>query len=322
MTEIESKDLQMSIFGIFLNPLKDLFFLGDAGSNSITIGSDEAGHLLGNGGAIHIVGGAATTANTDLIRVLGNGGNDTITIDETNGALPAAQLFGGAGNDTLTGGSGNDRLSGDGGNDILSGGGGNDSLLGGFGRDTLIGGAGDDALTGGDGDDFIDGDQGTDVGFLGAGNDVFRWDPGDGSDRVEGGTGSDEMLFNGAAGAESFTLSAGGADALFTRVQGNIVMDLNDVEKVTVNALGGEDTININDLTGTDLKVFDINLGVGGAGDGARDTIVINDDDDVQVVDNGNGNLTITGVSGAVVHITGFEAANDQLMINGDAFGF
>jgi hypothetical protein len=314
-------NLQMSIFGIFLAPLKDLFFLGDSRSNSISIGSDEAGHLLGNGGAIHTLGGVATLANTDLIRVFGNGGNDVITLDETKGTLPAAQLFGGAGNDTLTGGSGNDRLSGDIGNDILSGRGGNDSLFGGAGADTLIGGAGDDTLTGGDGDDFIDGDQGTDVGILGAGNDVFQWDPGDGSDRVEGGAGFDEMLFNGAVGAESFTLSAGGADALFTRVQGNIVMDLNGVEKVTVNALGGEDTININDLTGTDIKAFDINLGVGGAGDGAADTIVINDHD-VQVVDNGNGDFTILGVSGAVVHITGFEAANDHLIINGDAFGF
>jgi hypothetical protein len=312
----------MSIFGIFVAPLRDLLLFGDGRSNSITVSSDEAGHLLGNGGAIHTVGGVATLANTDLIRVSGNGGNDIIALDETNGTLPTAQLFGGAGSDTLTGGSGNDQLSGQLGNDILAGGGGNDSLFGGAGRDTLNGGAGDDTLTGGDGDDFIDGDQGTDVGFLGAGNDVFQWDPGDGSDKVEGGVGFDELLFNGAAGAESFTLSADGAHALLTRVQGNIVMDLNDVEKVTVNALGGEDTININDPTGTDVKEVDINLGVGGAGDGAADTIVINDDDDVQVVDNGNGDLTILGVSGAVVHITGFEAANDHLMINGDIFDF
>ena len=55
-----------------------------------------------------------------LIQVFGQGGNDTISLDETNGALPAAQLFGGAGNDTLTGGSGNDQLFGGAGNDTLS----------------------------------------------------------------------------------------------------------------------------------------------------------------------------------------------------------
>ena len=309
----------MSITGIFNAPAKDLFFFGDNLSNSITVSRDADGHLLGNGGAIQIFGGNATVANTDLIEVFGTGGNDVITLDETHGPLPAAQLFGGAGNDSLTGGSGNDVLSGQLGNDILSGAGGNDSLIGGGGNDRLIGGAGNDVLSGGDGDDFIDGDQGTDVGLLGAGNDVFQWDPGDGSDRVEGGAGSDEMLFNGASGAENFTLSADDGHALFTRAEGNIVMDLHNVEKVTLNALGGADTINVNDLTGSGLTQFDINLGVGGAGD--TDTIVINDHD-AQVVDNGNGNLTIFGVSGATVHITGFETANDHLIIDGHVFGF
>ena len=65
-----------------------------------------------NGGAVTVTGGTATVANTALIQVFGQGGNDTIALDETNGALPAAQLFGGAGNDTLTGGSGNDQLFG------------------------------------------------------------------------------------------------------------------------------------------------------------------------------------------------------------------
>ena len=273
----------MSITGIFNAPAKDLFFFGDSLSNSITVSRDAEGHLLGNGGAIHIFGGGATVDNTDLIRVLGAGGNDVITLDETNGALPAAQLSGGAGNDTLTGGSGNDTLS------------------------------------GGRGNDFLDGNRGADVAFLGAGNDVFRWDQGDGSDRVEGGSGSDELLFNGFAADEQFTLSASGDHALLTRVQGNIVMDLHDVEKVTVNASGGADTININDPKGAGVTDIDINLGAGGIGD--NDTININGDDHLTVVDNGNGNLTISGLSGATVHITGFEAANDHLFIDGHLFG-
>jgi Ca2+-binding RTX toxin-like protein len=275
----------MSITGIFNAPAKDLFFFGDSLSNSITVSRDAEGHLLGNGGAIHIFGGGATVDNTDLIQVFGNGGNDVITLDETNGALPAAQLSGGAGNDTLTGGSGNDTLSGGGGND------------------------------------FLDGNHGADVAFLGAGNDIFRWDQGDGSDRVEGGSGSDELQFNGFAADEQFTLSASGDHALLTRVQGNIVMNLHEVEKVTVNASGGADTINVNDLKGTGVTDILVNLGVNGAGDGAADTININDDV-ARVVDNGNGNLTIFEVSGATVHITGFEAANDHLFIDGHLFGF
>jgi Ca2+-binding RTX toxin-like protein len=310
----------MSIIGKFQPHSHQLFFIGDGTDNLIAIGRDSFGQLFGNAGALPVSGGSPTVANTDLIRGFGNAGNDVITLDETNGPLPAARLFGGAGNDTLTGGSGNDDLRGDAGDDILSGLGGNDSLLGGAGDDALTGGSGDDTLIGGAGNDFVDGDQGTDVGILGAGDDVFQWDPGDGSDRVEGGSGFDEMLFNGNANAEAFALSADGERALFTRVQGNIIMDLGGVEKVTVNALGGADTVTINDPTGTGVTDIDINLGVGGTGDGALDTININDDDDVQVIVGQNGNLTILGLSGATVHITGFEVGSDSLLINGDLF--
>ena len=66
-----------------------------------------------------------------LIQVFGQGGNDTITLNEANGALPRANLFGGAGNDTLTGGSGGDLLFGQAGNDTLLGKGGIDFLFGG-----------------------------------------------------------------------------------------------------------------------------------------------------------------------------------------------
>ena len=90
---------------------------GDALDNTITISRDAAGAILSNGVAIP----GATVANTALIRVFGLGGNDTITFNEANGALPAAMLFGGAGNDTLTGGSGNDLLFGGIGNDTLLG---------------------------------------------------------------------------------------------------------------------------------------------------------------------------------------------------------
>src|SRR6516225_640529 len=95
--------------------------VGDSVDNTIVTSRDAAGQLFVNGGAVPIVGGHATVANTALIQVFGQGGNDTITLDEANGALPAAQLFGGAGNDTLTGGSGADQLFGGAGNDTLLG---------------------------------------------------------------------------------------------------------------------------------------------------------------------------------------------------------
>jgi Ca2+-binding RTX toxin-like protein len=287
---------------------------GDA-DNNITVSRDVGGHLFANGSTIE----SATIANTDLIHINAGDGNDVIALDETNGPLPAAEIFGGDGNDSITGGGSNDQLFGQNGNDSLFGGAGDDSLSGGDGNDFIAGGAGNDTLIGGAGNDFLDGDQGTDTAFLGAGADVFRWDQGDGSDKVDGGSGFDEMVFNGFGANEQFTFSANGGDgALFTRVQGNIVMDLHDIEKVTVNPLAGADTITINDPSGSGVSDIDINLGF----DNANDVININDDDKVTVVDNGNGNLTITGVSGTTVHVTGFEADHDHLVINGDTFVF
>src|SRR5258705_2628520 len=138
--------------------------LGDSADNTITTSRDAAGQILVNGGAVSIVGGPATVANTALIQVFGQVGNDVITLNESNGALPAAELFGGTGNDVLTGGSGAD---------LLFGGAGNDTLLGKGGNDLLFGGAGNDVLTGGAGDDQV---------FGQAGNDRMIWNPGDGTD--------------------------------------------------------------------------------------------------------------------------------------------
>jgi hypothetical protein len=77
-----------------------LSVLGDAQDNTLTISRNAAGSILVNGGAVPVLGGEPTVANTSLIQVFGQSGNDTITLNEANGALPAARLFGGAGNDT------------------------------------------------------------------------------------------------------------------------------------------------------------------------------------------------------------------------------
>ena len=73
--------------------------------NNIVASRDAAGNILLNGGDVTVAGGRPTVGNTSVIQVFGTGGNDTISLDGTNGALPNAQLFGGAGNDTLTGGA-------------------------------------------------------------------------------------------------------------------------------------------------------------------------------------------------------------------------
>ena len=108
---------------------------GDAANNSLITRRDGTGRILVNNGAVPIIGGPATVANTSLIQAFGQDGNDTISLDESFGPLPKANLFGGNGNDTLTGGSGNDQLFGQAGADTLFGKSGNDLLFGGDGKD-------------------------------------------------------------------------------------------------------------------------------------------------------------------------------------------
>ncbi len=409
-----------------------LSVVGDNLNNGITISRNAAGTILVNGGAVPVQGGTPTAANTSVIQVFGLSGNDNLTLDEANGALPRALLFGGSGNDVLTGGSGADQIFGQADNDILLGKGGNDLLFGGSGNDVLTGGDGDDqmfgeggndrmiwnpgddsdlmeggagidtaevnggngaetftitangtrvrfdrvdpapfaldigttenvvvnmnggddvfsatgnlaalinitvdggdgndtilgsngndTLLGGDGNDFIDGNQGADVAFLGAGDDLFQWDPGDGSDVVEGQAGTDTMLFNGSGASEIFDVSANGERVRFTRNVGSITMDLNDVERIDLNALGGADNIVVGDLSGTDVNQINIDLAAvlgGYTGDAQPDSVTVNGtngDNTIEVLGSGTS-VAVVGLA-ARVNITNAEGANDSLVIN------
>lgn len=102
-----------------------------------------------------------TFAPTGRIIVNGGGGNDAITVS-TDVALNA-DLFGGAGNDTLVAGGGMDFLSGGEGSDHLTSRNANDILLGNAGDDVLLGGNGRDLLIGGDGADQLAGNNGDDI---------------------------------------------------------------------------------------------------------------------------------------------------------------
>jgi Ca2+-binding RTX toxin-like protein len=161
-----------------------------------------------------------------------------------------------------------DPATGNNGNDVLTGTPGADQLFGGNGNDNINGGDGNDTLDGGRGDDTVVGGKGADMASLGAGNDTFVWNDGDGSDVVEGQAGFDTLVFNGKDDAtkEQMSISANDARpgrATLTRTQGNIFMDLNSVERIELNALGGDDSVTINDLNGTDVKEVAIDLGAG-----------------------------------------------------------
>ncbi len=91
------------------------------------------------------------------LELWGGAGDDTLT-----GSLNADRLFGGAGNDVLRGGSGNDLLDGGEGDDQLYGEAGADTLFGDAGNDRMYGGDGGDNLVGGSGDDYYQGNYGLD----------------------------------------------------------------------------------------------------------------------------------------------------------------
>jgi Ca2+-binding RTX toxin-like protein len=83
-----------------INGLVALF--GTPADDTMTITRGTDGALLLNGVAIP----GATISSTTQIRIFGLGGNDTLAVDETSGALPPALLFGGPGQDTLSSGAG------------------------------------------------------------------------------------------------------------------------------------------------------------------------------------------------------------------------
>jgi hypothetical protein len=194
------------------------------------------------------------------------------------------------------------------------------SVEGESGHDTLNGGDGAEQFFGGSGDDAVDGNRGDDTGTLGSGQDSFRWDPGDGSDIVEGGFGNDTLDFNGAGANEIMSLSANGSRSLFLRDVANIRMDMDDVETLDLTALGGTDTMTVNDMSGTDFKLANVDLSAPTGGpDGAADIVVVNGSargDDIAVTATGIG-IEVDGLK-TTTAIAGAEPA-DQLVVDGQA---
>ena len=226
-------------------------------------------------------------ATLRAIDVEAGNGNDTVRIDQVNGAFTTRLAT---------------RIDGE------------------NGDDTLIGGSGNEILVGGRGDDFVDGNGGADTAFLGKGDDTFVWDPGDGSDIVEGGSGSDTLVFNGSAGNEIMAATANGARVSFTRSLGNIVMDLDGVETIDVRALGGTDAVTVNDVGGTDLKRVDVDLAAtigGSTADGQADTVTVaaTKGDDSIAVDANGAAVDVSGLA-AFVRITHADPASDALVID------
>lgn len=219
------------------------------------------------------------------ILILGRSGNDVLRIDDTNGTFTDTEAT------TVDGESGND---------------------------SLFGGGGAEVFRGGTGNDVADGNRGNDTGIMGSGDDNFIWDPGDGNDVIEGDTGIDTMTFNGAGGPETFDMTAIGGRLDFFRQPGNVRMDTDNVEAVTVNALGSADVVTINDLSATDVATSLIDLGPAlgaSGGDGAADQIIMRGtegNDDISV----SGDAASISVAGLAPEVTIVDAeSSDQLLL-------
>jgi Ca2+-binding RTX toxin-like protein len=195
-----------------------------------------------------------------------------------------------------------------------------DTIFGLDGDDLMVGLGGIDKLVAGKGNDSVFGGDGDDVAYLDEGDDLFGWNPGEDNDRIEGGDGYDTMLFNGANINEQINMLANGERFTFLRDIANVVMDTNELEQVDFNALGGEDTITINDLTKTDIKQINLNLAALGstAGDGAADKVILDASKHNDVVDISGvlGDVNVSGLS-AAVKITGADLEQDLLTVNG-----
>ncbi len=245
--------------------------------------------------------------------------------------------IGSEGTDAYYGGAGDDTLDGRGGDDYLLGRGGADTLLGGDGDDYIDGGAGDDIIDGGAGDDTI-------VWNVGGGHDIV--DGGADTDTfiANGEAASAETfdIYSNAAAASSPLAYGGTAEIVIAR-NGVIIAELENIEEIVIDGQGAPggtgDTFNVHgSFTGTSLAYSTIRLD-GGVGDdtvdisglnsahrivfttnGGHDVIVgdmravdlINlapgtTIDDYDLVDNGNGTLTLLSPDHSVTFSGGGE---------------
>ena len=261
---------------------------GDSAANTIVVGRDAGGHIKVNGGSVKIRGGQATTSNTTRVQVFGSGGSDTVTLDEGNGPLPAADLFGGADADTLTGGSKADQLWGQAGDDRLVWGapGGNDLIEGGEGADTL------EARGDGTAEAFSLTANGTRV-------------------RLDRAAGVASFIDLGAT--ERIIVRAGGGDDTV-----NATGNLAALIQTTVYGEAGKDSLlgtNGADVLdgGDDADFVD--------GQQGNDAVVLGTGDDSFAWDPGDGNDTVDGGSGADSSRVNGSNANESMAVTATGSG-
>ncbi|WP_019504462.1 calcium-binding protein [Pleurocapsa sp. PCC 7319] len=176
-----------------------------------------------------------------------------------------------------------------------------------------------DTLNGTEGDDTIIGNPGDDLKIGAAGSDRFIWNNGDGSDINEGDDGYDISEINGAPDdGDELDLRANGERALFERLNpGPFTVDTDNVEQFEINGLGGDDTLTVQDLTGTDIQRVVFNGGDGidylDASQTSVNMVARGGEGDDTLI-GGNGNDILIGDTGSDLKIGGL--GNDRFIWN------
>ena len=290
---------------------------GDSLDNNITVSRNAAGNILVNGGAVSVIGGTPTVANTALIKVFGLGGNDVAHAqrDQRRAARraavrrrrqrradrrlrrrPAVRRV----RQRHAARQGRvrppvrrqrqrhaDRR-----------------------RRRRPGRSARAATTG------------------------SIWNPGDDTDLNEGGAGTDTIEVNGGNGAEQFTTTANGTRVRFDRLDpAPFAIDIGTSENLVLNANGGDDSfsatgnlaalikITVDGGTGNDTLLgsngIDILLGGDGNdfvdGQQGNDVGFLGAGDDVFQWDPGDGSDVIEGQDGTDSMLFNGSAANERM---------
>jgi Ca2+-binding RTX toxin-like protein len=265
-------------------------FVG-AGSDSLSVG-DVSGTGLED--IITELGG--TDLKPDTLTVTGTAASDEIRVEgvgsfhEIEGLPARLSVFGADPGDRL----------------VIFGRDGDDTIdASNMGKDQfqpfLEGGPGKDVIVGSPGQDRITGGSGTDVAFMGAGLDTFTWGAGDGRDIVEGQAGTDFLQMNGTGLGEAFVVTPAGSRTRVLRDADDV--DMGDVERVSILAGAGTDTVRVEDMSGTDTNHVELELAPSRgttATDQAEDRVTVNGTF-------GNDSIAVTG-AGHQVALSGLAA--------------
>ncbi len=182
-----------------------------------------------------------TNEKIEQFEINGKGGDDSLTVGDLTGTGVEKVVFkGGKGNDMLDARESSTTLE----------------AFGGKGDDLLLGGSAEDTFSAGAGNDIVVGQRGDDTAFLGKGDDRFIWNNGDGSDFINGGKGFDVTQVNGADGAgDEFDLRAVDGQAIFNRLNlGLFTLTNEKIEQFEINGQGGDDSLTVGDLTGSEVE--------------------------------------------------------------------